>query len=39
MANKRSSEAIYAFDDPLQAATSPRSLSWMKELEKSDVDL
>jgi hypothetical protein len=39
MAKKHSSEAFYAFDDPLEAALFSVLIEMMKELEKDDVDL
>jgi hypothetical protein len=39
MVKKHSSEAFYAFDDPLEAALFSVLIELMKELEKSDVDL
>jgi hypothetical protein len=39
MAKKHSSEAFYAFDDPLEAALFSVLVEMMMELEKRDVDL
>jgi hypothetical protein len=39
MVKKHSSEAFYAFDDPLEAALFSVLVELMRELEKSDVDL
>jgi len=39
MVKKHSSEAFYAFGDPLEAAIFSVLIELMKELEKSDVDL
>lgn len=39
MAKKHSSEAFYAFDDPLEAALFSVLIEMMKELEKDDVDI
>ena len=39
MVKKHSSEAFYAFDDPLEAAIFSLLIELMKELGKGDVDL
>ena len=39
MAKKHSSEAFYAFDDPLEAALFSMLLELLKEQDKNGVDL
>jgi len=39
MAKRHSSEAFYAFDDPLEAALFSVLIELLKEMEEEDVDL